>query len=351
MRLTSLLSLSLLALFFLSCEKFEFTEKADTYYHLKVNDAIIPVWVKGNTQSKKFVVFVNGGPGLTSLDVAHMDLLGWEDSLENEVAMVYYDQRGNGNAQGRIPQKTLTLRHYLADLKAVIQSIHAQYDGVQVFLMGHSFGGLIGQSFLLEEANSNLVSGWINIAGSTLVDNQLEWQYRLEFLKGIAQDQMINDSIKWSSALAWAENNNPIETKSQKKEWRAFLGHAGEGLIPTDDLNISVKDFLGVTFHSSYNVFPAYLSTNSSWVSYKLFTDTKGTNLLPHLHHIKIPVLTIWGKYDDVIPPQLGLDGFNALGTAPTKKEFLLFEESGHQPFVNQPHLFEKEVVAFVKSI
>ena len=210
---------------------------------------------------------------------------------------------------------------------------------------------MVPKSFLLEDENSHLISGWINIDGSTIVDNEITWQYRHGFLIDIANEQMSEDSIKWSNAIEWAQNNKPIESQSQKEEWRKFIGHAGEGLIPTDDLNISARDFLGVIFNSSYNIFPAYLSANSSLVSYKLYTDAEGTNLLPLLHKIEIPVLTIWGKYDDVIPPQLGMDGFNALGTVANRKEFILFQESGHQPFVNQADLFTKKVVEFVNDI
>jgi pimeloyl-ACP methyl ester carboxylesterase len=262
--------ITLIALTFLSCEKFETSANTDAFYHVSSAGFELPVWIKGNTASNKFVVFINGGPGLTSIDIASADMLGWGESLEKEFAMVYYDQRGTGNAQGAIPDESITIEQYLDDLEAVISSVLHHYPSAKIFLMGHSFGG--------------------------------------------------------------------------------FIGHAGDGVIPEENTNLSGKGLLSIVFSSSYNIFPAYLSSNGTKVGELLFENIKGTDLLPELYNIKLPSLMLWGKYDDIIPPQLGSTAFDALGTNLDEKEFVLFEKSGHQPFLNEIELFESTVIKFVNE-
>lgn len=335
---------------FNSCEKFEFESDADTFFHVKVDGAELPVWVKGNTASKKIVLFINGGPGLTSLDIASIDMLGWRENLEKEFAVAYYDQRGTGNAQGNIDPNSITIEQYIKDLKSIVQIIKNQYPQAKVFLMGHSFGGFIGQKFLLNLQNQDLINGWININGSTIVDIDKEWIYRLQFLEELAQEKINEDLEKWSEALEWTQNNNPILTSEQKQQWREFIGQPGEGILPEENISITVGEGLRIVFASSYNIFPAYFSSNLNEVNDLLYENIKGTDLIPVLYKIKLPVLTLWGKYDDIIPPQLGKIAFDALGTPYIDREFVLFENSGHQPFINEPDKFSKKVIDFVKK-
>jgi pimeloyl-ACP methyl ester carboxylesterase len=331
-----------------ACERFEVTENADVFYHIEAEGAEIPVWIKGNTSSDKFVIFINGGPGLTSIDIASIDMLGWSESFEKEFAMVYYDQRGTGNAQGNIDPATITLEQYLVELRWIVESVKSQYSSADVYLMGHSFGGFIGQNFLLEQANQDLVSGWININSSTIIDIDKEWVYRLQFLEDLAQEKLKEDSVKWSEVLIWIDENDPITTSEQKNEWRSFIGHPGMGVLPDEIIELSTGGVFRAVFASSYNIFPSYLSSNLNDVNHLLYEDIKGSDLLPELHKIEIPVLTLWGKYDDIIPPQLGEAAFAYLGTPEADKEFIVFEESGHQPFINEAEKFEAAVSEFV---
>jgi len=336
------------AMLLVSCEQFERTERADIFYHIEAGKTEIPVMIKGNTSSDRFVIFINGGPGLTTLDVASTDMLGWSETLEQEIAMVYYDQRGTGNAQGNIDPESITLEANISDLHQIVLSIQTQYPGASIYLMGHSFGGFIGQNYLLQQGNQDLISGWININGSTIIDSEKEWTYRWQFLVDLANELYAEDTEKWSEALSWAENNKSIVSTEQKNEWRGFIGFPGEGVLPDEYIELSTSMVLRIVFASSYNIFPAYLSSNLNTVAKQLYEDVKGTDLLTELHRINLPVLTLWGKYDDILPPQLGRAAFDTLGTPSAHKTFILFEESGHQPFINEPEKFGSSVLDFV---
>ena len=80
-----------------------------------------------------------------------------------------------------------------------------------------------------------------------------------------------------------------------------------------------------------------------------LFQDVEGTNLIPRLGEITIPVLSLWGRFDDLVPPELGQDVHEAFGTDTSAKRSVLFTGSVHQPFINEPDLFLAEITSFIQ--
>lgn len=333
-----------------SCDKFETATDSDTFFHVKMEGTELPVWVKGNTAFSKFIVYINGGPGLTSIDVAKADMFDWSSGLEENFAMVYYDQRGCGNAQGNIDESTLTISQYVNDLDAIIAVLNAKYQNPEIYLMGHSFGGFIGINYLLKNNNQNKIKGWISIDGAYNFDYDLSWQYRRTFLINIANEEISKSNMinHWNAALEWANNNPVITTREQKNEWRGFIGWPGEIIIPEETATLSARQYLEIGFFSSYNPFPAYLSANLEIVNDKLNEDAEGKNMINEVSGVTLPSLLIWGRYDDLIVPEEGQDVFTNFGTAQNDKYFVILPNSSHEPYISDPDNFKKAVIGFV---
>ena len=338
--------------FLFSCEKFELKTEADTFFHVKIDGTELPVWVKGNTASSKFIIYINGGPGSTSIDVARADMFNWSEGLEENFAMVYYDQRGCGNAQGDIDENSLTISQFVKDLDAIISVINSKYNNPNIYLMGSSFGGFIGANYLLTSDYQNKISGWISIDGAYNFDFDLSWQYRRTFLINIANEEILKGDMidHWTNALEWSNNNETITTREQKNQWRAFIGWPGEIIIPEELATLSVRQYIEIGFLSSYNPFPAYLSSNLEIVNDRLNEDAEGTNLIEEVSNITIPSLLIWGRYDDLIVPEEGLDVFNNFGTPSNSKYYKILPNSSHEPYISDPANFKKEIIEFVKQ-
>lgn len=335
-----------------SCEKFELETNADTFFHVKIDDTVLPVWVKGNTASSKFVIYINGGPGLTSIDVAKADIFNWSEGLEENFAMVYYDQRGCGNAQGNFDENLLTVSQFVKDLDAIISVINEKYRNPDIYLMGHSFGGFIGANYLLTSDYQNKISGWISIDGAYNFDYDLSWQYRRLFLINIANEEISKGNMvdHWTGALAWTNNNQIITTREQKNEWRGFVGWPGEIIIPEELATLSARQYIDIGFFSSYNPFPAYVSSNLEIVNDKLNEDAEGENLIAEVSDVTIPSLLIWGRYDDLIVPEEGLDVFNNFGTSANDKFYKILPNSSHEPYISDPENFKTEIIEFVSK-
>lgn len=333
-----------------SCEKFELTEQADVFFHVQVNSVELPVWIRGNTKSNKIVLYVNGGPGLTSIDAATIDMFGWAQVLEKKCAMAYYDQRGCGNANGNVMEESLTINQYVQDLDAIVKTIKNKYENTEVYLMGHNFGSFIAANYLIDTARQSNISGWITIDGSFNFQDDLQWSYRREFLVNIAHEEMarLNKLDFWAQALNWATANPVINTSVLEDEWRNFIGRPGEGLIPVEESGLSFRQYLKISFSSSYNPIPAYLPKKLEIVNKRLIEDAEGKNLISEVSKITIPALFLWGRYDDFNPPEMGQEVFDNLGAPESEKTFTLMLKSGHEPFISDPEKFQNEVINFI---
>ncbi|MFK8046387.1 MAG: alpha/beta hydrolase, partial [Crocinitomicaceae bacterium] len=65
------------------------------------------------------------------------------------------------------------------------------------------------------------------------------------------------------------------------------------------------------------------------------------------LNKITIPSQFLWGKYDFVVPPAVGVDAYNRVSSV--NKEIIIFEKSGHSPMSNEPVKFANSIIDFVE--
>src|SRR5215813_6365762 len=149
---------------FTACKK-EFTGlsvHANEIFWVTNRGADMPVRVMGNTTSKVIILMIHGGPGDGSF--------GYEDTkterLREKYAVAFWDQRNSGAAAGNNNLNALNLRQMISDLEVVVKVLKLRYDGADIFLCAHSFGGLLSAGYLVKDLNQNAVNGWIDIDGA-----------------------------------------------------------------------------------------------------------------------------------------------------------------------------------------
>ena len=207
-------------------------------------------------------------------------------------------------------------------------------------------------NYLLKEDYQNKIKGWISIDGAYNFDHDLRWQYRRTFLINIANEEISKGNMigHWTDAIEWTNSNQIIITRGQKDEWRDFVGRPGEIIIPEESAALSLGQYIKIGFFSSYNVFPAYVSSNLKIVNDRLNADAEGRNLIAAVKNVTIPSLLIWGRYDDLIVPEEGLEVFNNFGTPTNEKYYKILSNSSHEPFISDGDGLKKEIIDFVKT-
>jgi pimeloyl-ACP methyl ester carboxylesterase len=80
-----------------------------------------------------------------------------------------------------------------------------------------------------------------------------------------------------------------------------------------------------------------------------MWAEVSRLNLIKVVPTLKIPVFFFLGRRDHWVPPETSVAYLDAL-TAPSKK-LVWFEESGHEPFVDEPVKFNASMVEFVRPV
>jgi pimeloyl-ACP methyl ester carboxylesterase len=338
--------LSFLAVFLatISCqkEKIAIGTKVSEDFYVENNGASMRVVVEGNTSSNVFIVFVHGGPG-SSAFVYNTDYI--TNNIENNYAIAYWDQRNSGASQGTTNGKYLTLSQMTDDLKKVIRVIKVRYgQSAEVFILGHSFGGLLTSSFMVTGDNQAMVKGWIFADGSHNYPLNDSLTRQMLINEGEQQIIMNRNKAKWQEIVAYCQTHTGHLSLDVSDQMEIYAGKAEtyiEGVNKIDFLQLVMDNAFRYNLPLT-SLLINYL--NSSEASFN--KDLARTEFSSSLFKVTIPVLILYGQYDFVCPPGLGEDLFNRISS--TDKKFVISPVSGHNIMFQDEVLFCREVNEFI---
>jgi pimeloyl-ACP methyl ester carboxylesterase len=332
-----------------SCEKndFELTENADEYFFLRNNGADMPVWVKGNTLSKTFILVLHGGPGSGS--IVTFDAVKSFKILQKKYAVVYWDQRAAGLTQGHYDASTINADQMVEDLEKLIVLIKSKYGtDISLFLDGGSWGGYLGFAYLVKDNNQNNIKGWIDESGAhniSLTSNAGRRKL-IEYCYSFVQ-RGINTS-EWQKILNWCESIDTITTTDQFNKVNDYANDATDLIADSiADEDIDYWDIYKEYLFGSFSTSQATANQNETDDSplSKNFIDL---NLSPQLYKVTISTLLIGGKFDFIVPNEVLYDAYNSISSE--HKEIIIFTKSGHSPSSSQAEEFAEVVINFIEN-
>lgn len=338
----TLLGMLLLA----ACQKEQITindHASDTFYVDNAN-AAMRVLVQGNTKSRVFVLFVHGGPGGSAYGYS-TDYV--QQHLETKYACVYWDQRNAGASQGNANVANLNLPQMTEDLKKVIQVLKVRYgQDSRVFLLGHSFGGLLTASFMTTDTYQAMVNGWIVVDGAH--NYPLNDSLTRHMLLTTGQQQLLlrKNTDKWQPIVEYCQahpGNFTFEESTQLNTYAHEAETYFEEVQQVDVLAILRQDAI------RYNVPVTALFLNSRFSTNAAFNqDLAKTEFTSVLSKVTTPTLLLYGKYDFTCPTGLGEDIFNHVSTP--HKRLAVSPISGHNPYIQDEFFFCNEVNQFIEQ-
>lgn len=359
------LAILCLAFMFSSCETEDFELRSDTneMFHVKNGDYLIPVLVRGNTASKKIILFIQGGPGTNTLDFAKIDYPSWKNTLEKEYAVAYYDQRGTGNSQGNFTFGQSIYNTYTEDLHKVAAFLQKSYQA-DIIMLGHSFGGGLIYEYIIKYGNSGIPIKYISSNGPATSDSEsdtLLWKFRWDFLYNTANLEISRNTNvnEWNEVLQWLSDNPEIkiiEGDDPYKlmiQWNTYV----EDLVYVyyGEKSAETREYLKVMFLSSYNPIPAYLSVKDRDLISSLFGAeddlgySNGSQLMNRLNQINTQsILLLTGRYDDVCSPEELNYIFDQISSP--NKQLQIVDYSGHEIYTHQPTEFFNIIKTFIQQ-
>lgn len=269
------------------------------YAHVNGVDLYFDVISSGLTvdfagDREKPVLFIHhGGPGAD-----HSYFRPWLDSLGEVAQVVFVDHRGTGFSS-TAPVETYTIEQIADDVEALRQHLGLG----KIMLLGHSFGGMVAQVFAERHPES---------------------------LSKLILSNTAPDYEFWEEAQ---ENAMRIATPEQKDVFRELF----EGSITNqEEYEAWWKRCYPLYFRHPDDEVLAQLSARSRGrfevSQYMMANELPKFDALAGLSKIEVPTLVLASRYDWVTPPSQA----ERIVAAIPHAEYVLFTDSGHEPFARE---------------
>lgn len=325
-------------------ERITLSSRASEVFYVENAGAAMRVMVQGNTASNTFILVIHGGPGAGSFFYNTKYI---SDNLENKFAMVYWDQRNAGASQGTNNGGNLHLSQMVEDLKKVIEVLRYRYgQDLNLFLLGHSFGGLIAADFVTKSDYQHMIQGLINVDGSHNypLNDTLTRQKMLSVGQyEISQNRNVE---KWQPIISYCQLHTGNFSLEQSQQLETYSADA-EALMDSVKHVSILKKVLEYAITDKYPLSGMLANLLYSEDS-KFNNELAETEFSSSLYKVTIPVLVLWGKYDFTCPLSLGQDFYNRISS--TEKKMVISDKSGHDMILQDKKFFCEEISKFVEA-
>ena len=283
--------------------------------------------VRGADRANPILLFVHGGPAAVEMPIAWAFQRPWEDRF----TVVQWDQRGAGRSFPlNDPAKlaaTLRPERYRDDAIELIDLLRRRYGQRKVFLLGHSWGSIVG--LMVAAERPDLLHAYVGVG--QVID------FRENEREGYA----------WTLARARADGN-----AEAVRELEAILPYPGPGAFDLRKLEIERKWNVRYGGLAAYRpdadfyfraprLSPEYTPADrKAWNDGSAFTmRTMFPQLadisFARLDRLRTPVFLFLGRHDYTTPSPIAARWLERL-RAP-RKGVVWFEHSAHLPFIEEP--------------
>ncbi|MBG6132862.1 pimeloyl-ACP methyl ester carboxylesterase [Aquimarina sp. EL_43] len=291
------------------------------------------VLIRGKNIANPILLVLHGGPGATETPMFRKH----NSDLEEHYTVVYWDQRGSGKSTiSNIPTSTFTLDRFIEDTNEVTKYLKKRFKKDKIFLLGHSWGSLLGISTVYKYPND--YHAYIGTGQIGNVDKNEQVAYRFA-LKKVTEDQ---DTIAINRLKKIGGfTNRPIDKDLLKS--RMYVSKYGSLYKENSVLDVFVTPIL---YNKEYTISDKYNAiTNGTDIEaiiqspvFNLFETVFKTDLTKTIEELKVPVYFLQGKHDYLTNYDIAKEYFDVL-KAP-KKTFITFYKSAHFPPFEEPKKF-----------
>jgi pimeloyl-ACP methyl ester carboxylesterase len=292
------------------------------------------VMIRGQSLANPPLIHLHGGPGFSETRLFRH----FNSDLEKRFAVVYWDQRGAGKSFTRsISRSSMTVEQFIADLDELVDAVCARVGQEQVVLYGHSWGSALGVLYagrhpqrVAAYVGSGQIGDWPGAESASYAYALAEAGRRnnrraLESLRAIGPPPYPASSV--FKERTWVQRlDGQLSPKALWKFGRIAFGGNESSIV---DL---ANQFRGFRF-----------SMDAMW------DEVSALNLLNAAPALQMPVFFFLGRRDHWVPPETSVAYFDVL-SAPSK-ELLWFDQSGHEPFMDEPDKFNHAMVDMVRPL
>jgi pimeloyl-ACP methyl ester carboxylesterase len=292
------------------------------------------IMIRGESLDNPPLILLHGGPGFSETHFFRRFLT----PLERAFTLVYWDQRGSGKSfDTKILLSSLTVNQFVADLDELVDAVSRRVGHKKVAIFGHSWGSALGILYAVrfpDKVAAYVGSGQI---GDWAAAESASYAYALSEARRRGNRKAVKE------LLAIGAPPYPASSLWTERTWlQRFDGQLGAKAL----WNMA-RDFLSQPELSIFDLLN--LIRGFRFSLFAMWPEVSKLNLIEAAPELKMPVFFFLGRHDHWVPPETSVAYFDVL-TAPLKK-LVWFEDSGHEPFVDEPSKFNTAMVEEVRPV
>jgi pimeloyl-ACP methyl ester carboxylesterase len=290
------------------------------------------ILVRGNNEHNPIILFLHGGPGLPMMPF-HQH---FQSEIEEKYVVVHWDQRGTGKSYSEdIPIESMNLSQILSDARQLVCILKQRFCKDKIYLAGHSWGSIIGINLI------NLYPedfyGFISIG--QVVDYSKSLNISHDFALEGAKIQGCQEVVDELGGVGESPVNDDAKLSIILKNVKRFGGNMHR------EVNfLSIAKNCKEYTESDLNNVPKGVNFSDKY----LWNEVISANVMNTFVDIKVPIYFFCGKYDYMTPTVLIEEYYKKINTK--LKKIVIFENSAHFPYIEEPNKFAEEIVKIVES-
>src|SRR5580704_4139743 len=270
------------------------------------------------------LLILHGGPGST-----HDYFLPYLLPLARRHKLIFIDERGSGKSEKLDDPAGYTVENMVEDTEAVREGLNLG----RISLLGHSYGGVLAQAYALKyQANlTHLIL--CSTFHSTTKMNEV-FRHMLANMTPELRDRILSleKSGLFGKGKDYEKNRYPNDY---------MIAAWAEGYFPYLYQRRPDPNYDPIANgNMSWDLYREMWGSNGEYV---IDGNLKSVEYGGRLHTIKVPTLITAGDHDECAP-SLSEGMHQVIGGS----KLVIFPQSGHMNFVDQPAMFNKTVNDFL---
>jgi proline iminopeptidase len=298
--------------------------------------------VRGRDRGNPVLLMIHGGPASPEMPSSWFFQNSWEDYF----TVVQWDQRGSGKSYNandpKTIQPTISAQRMIEDAGEVVQFLRARYEKNKIFVLGHSWGSLVGVS--LAHAHPEWLYAYVG-TGQMINGRENERVGYANTLRAAeaAGNRSAIAELKAIAPYPETDGSVPLEKLGKERHWSVVLG--------------------GLTYQrSTYDYYENLFRLSPEYTEQDVAAIDKGSALslgalIPAILNFnysdtvrfQCPIILFEGRHDDTTPAEVAARWFERV-QAPDKK-LVWFENSAHMAMVEEPGRFLVHLVQDVRPL
>jgi pimeloyl-ACP methyl ester carboxylesterase len=299
--------------------------------------------IRGEDKDNPVILWLHGGPGFPLTYLSSY----YQKDLEADYTIVCWEQRGCGRTYYQNSDNgELTIERLVSDMDELVDYLCGRFQKDKIIIMGQSWGTVLGMEYINE--NPQKVAAYIGIGQVTDFKRGKIYAAETAIQKSSDQDALLLENYLQSF------RNTECMDDLNVKELEQMILLSLKYLKGSGELSSMKQMYIAVTSPEfSWNDLKWFLTASNSenilncqkeLVEYMYFNF----NVEKMSNEYSIPICFIQGECDWITPTDM-VRGYYDTIFANTKK-FVVIENAGHTPFLDNPEQFCDEVRQFLEE-